>query len=374
MTRPTFDEDVAFMRRYARVDVLTSSDGRCVATCPTWQGRVMTSAVAADGESLGFVNRPFIEAGSTGTRFDNYGGEDRFWLGPEGGQFGLFFAPGAPFEYESWRVPGELQQGAWSARAAGDGAVVFARTMRLENYARARFDVAVERRVVLLDARGVEARFGTAPPGDGGWVAFETVNVIANAGSRTWTRDTGLLSVWILGQYPAWPDARVLVPLSRGDGGAGGVNDRYFGKVPPDRLKLRDGGRCLVFTADGEHRSKIGVGPSRAEPVLGAYAPGARRLTLVRYSKPEGRREYVNSMWERQEDPYGGDVVNSYNDGPIGPGAPAAAAAFYELETSSAAAALAPGESLAHSSATLHVVGEPAVLEPFMRRALRLAP
>ena len=62
---------------------------------------------------------------------------------------------------------------------------------------------------------------------------------------------------------------------------------------------------------------------------------------------------YVNSMWEMQKDPSGGDVVNSYNDGPTEPGKPALGG-FYEIETSSPAAALAPGAKLVHVHDTVH--------------------
>ncbi len=62
----------------------------------------MTSAVEGAGASLGFVNRAFIKSGKTATPFNNYGGEDRFWLGPEGGQFGLYFPPGKAFEFGNW--------------------------------------------------------------------------------------------------------------------------------------------------------------------------------------------------------------------------------------------------------------------------------
>ena len=34
-----------------------------------------------------------------------FGGEDRFWLGPEGGQFALYFKPGDPFDLDHWQVP-----------------------------------------------------------------------------------------------------------------------------------------------------------------------------------------------------------------------------------------------------------------------------
>jgi hypothetical protein len=135
------------------------------------------------------------------------------------------------------------------------------------------------------------------------------------------------------------------------------VNDAYFGKVPAARLEVRPDEGYLVFKCDGELRSKIGVGPARARDVLGSYSASARLLTIVNFDKKADRRDYVNSMWEKQAEPYGGDVVNSYNDGPVGPGQPSLGG-FYELETSSPAAALEPGASLVHTHRTFHFVGE----------------
>ena len=44
-------------------------------------------------------------------------------------------------------------------------------------------------------------------------------------------------------------------------------------------------------------------------------------------------------MWEMQREPFKGDVINSYNDGPPAPGKPPLGP-FYELETSSPALSL----------------------------------
>jgi hypothetical protein len=74
-------------------------------------------------------------------------------------------------------------------------------------------------------------------------------------------------------------------------------------------------------------------------------------------------------MWETQPDPYGGDVVNAYNDGPTEPGKPSLGG-FFELETSSPAAALSPGASLVHVHRTFHFVGDPAALDAIARRVL----
>ncbi len=368
----TFEQDVALLQAHAPLLVLESPGGGRVAVSPRWQGRVMTSAVEPRGASLGFVNRAFIEAGKEGTAFDNYGGEDRFWLGPEGGQYGLYFAPGTDFTMSAWQVPHAMQEGEWEVRSSDATHVTFARAMHVVNWSRAEFDVVVERTVRVLTEAETRARFGESPPPGCRWVAFETDNRITNAGTRAWTRDSGLLSVWILGMYAPSADAHVLAPFD--PAGAGPVvNDAYFGKVPPERLVVHEREGWLSFVADGKLRSKIGLSPSRARDAIGSWSPGTGLLTLVRTVRPAAAKDgYVNSLWSQQPDPYGGDVINSYNDGPTAPGKPSLGG-FYEVETSSPAAALAPGESLEHVHATLHVVGTAAsfgALDALARKVL----
>jgi len=74
-------------------------------------------------------------------------------------------------------------------------------------------------------------------------------------------------------------------------------------------------------------------------------------------------------MWEIQEKPFAGDVVNSYNDGPASPGAKPLGP-FYELETSSPAAALSPGGTLTHVHTTMHFQGPEKALDEIARKAL----
>jgi hypothetical protein len=365
----SIDDELAFLQAHAPVEVLEAPGGGRVVLSAPWQGRVMTSAVEPHGASLGFVHRAFIEAGKTGTQFDNYGGEDRFWLGPEGGQFGLYFPPGAPFEIGSWQVPHELQEGEWAITARDASHVTFARRMHVTSWSGTALDVAVERTVRVLGADEVRARFGVAPTEATRWVAFESDNRITNAGGAVWTRDTGLPSIWILGMYSPAADAHVVVPFAPAGSGPI-VNDAYFGKVPADRLVVHGDEGWLSLRADGNYRSKIGLGPSRARDVAGSYSTSARLLTLVRYAKPASAPDgYVNSLWATQADPYDGDVVNAYNDGPTEPGKPSLGG-FYELETSSPAAALAPGQSIEHVHTTLHVTGDAAALDVLARRVL----
>jgi YhcH/YjgK/YiaL family protein len=203
-------------------------------------------------------------------------------------------------------------------------------------------------------------------------VAFESDNRITNAGKAPWKRETGLLSIWILGMFNPSPATTIVVPIRPGPDSSLGpkVTSDYFGAVPPDRLSVRD--NVIYFSGDGRFRSKIGIGPRRSKGVLGSYDAANRVLTIVQFSQPEGVTDYVNSLWKIQDDPYAGDAANSYNDGPPAPGAKPLGP-FYELESSSPAAALAPGASLSHGHRTIHLTGSEAALDAIARPLLGVA-
>jgi hypothetical protein len=147
------------------------------------------------------------------------------------------------------------------------------------------------------------------------------------------------------------------------------VNDVYFGKVPADRLTVD--ATTVYFRADGKHRSKIGLKVSDATAWLGSFDDQNKVLTLVHYTKPDGAADYVNSLWEIQKDPFSGDAINAYNDGPPAPGA-APLGPFYELETSSPAAALKSKEKITHTHTTFHIQGEG--VEEIMKQVLSVSP
>ena len=74
-------------------------------------------------------------------------------------------------------------------------------------------------------------------------------------------------------------------------------------------------------------------------------------------------------MWKIQDEPFAGDVANSYNDGPPEPGAKPMGP-FYELESSSPAAALKPGETIEHVHRTIHILGTDAELNALAKATL----
>ena len=110
MANKTFGDDVEFLRKYTDVVLLSDISGESqVAVLPKLQGRVMTStAEAMAGLSFGWLNRELIASGKTAEHINVYGGEDRFWIGPEGGQFSVFFKKGVPFDLEHWFTPAPI--------------------------------------------------------------------------------------------------------------------------------------------------------------------------------------------------------------------------------------------------------------------------
>jgi len=364
-TDTTFGEDVSFLRKHTEIVVLRDPANQAqVVVAPFWQGRVMTStARGVAGDSFGWVNRALINSGKLQAHINVFGGEDRFWLGPEGGPFGLFFPKSVPFDLAHWSTPAALDTEPFAVISQDADRVLCRRQIQLTNYSGTPFELEVDREVRLLDPNKTLAAMGVKPAASVSAVAFESVNTIKNTGPAAWTKDKGLLSIWILGMFNASAESAVVIPFEKGAESERGtiVNDSYFGKVPPERMAVKDG--VLFFRADANHRSKIGIPPRRAKPVVASYDAVHRTLTLVQFTLPAGASDYVNSMWQVQEHPFSGDVVNSYNDdGKLG--------RFYELESSSPALALQPGASATHRHLTIHLQGSEAELDGIARTTL----
>jgi hypothetical protein len=367
----TFGDDAAFLKEHTDIVFLTAERGGAkVAVAPAWQGRVMTSTAGGDkGLSFGWINRELIKSGEVKEHINVFGGEDRMWLGPEGGQFSIFFAKGVPFDLEHWYTPKAIDTMPWTVAEKSNDRVRLTAEFPITNFSGTHFDVKVEREVRLLKPSDAWQKLGIAPQSDVDLVAYESDNKITNAGRESWQKETGLLSIWMLGMFNPSPATTIVVPFKSGSDAELGtkVTSNYFGDVPPNRLKVTDG--VIYFRGDGQFRSKIGINPRRSKAVLGSYDAQNKVLTIVQFSQPPDATEYVNSLWKIQDDPFAGDAANSYNDGPPSPGAKPLGP-FYELESSSPAAALAPGKSLSHLHRTVHLVGDEKTLDAVARPVL----
>jgi hypothetical protein len=367
----TFRDDVSFLQAHTDIVILSNRVGNAkLVLAPAWQGRVMTSTAQGDGgASFGWMNRELIASHKTQAHINVYGGEDRFWLGPEGGQFSIFFAKGVPFDLEHWFTPPSLDTEPFELVDSTRSRADFRRQITLTNYSGATFELTANRSVRILEPRTIWRALGMPAVKGVVAVGFESINRIQNSGPAPWTKESGLLSIWILGMFNPSPTTTIVVPIQPGLEKRLGkpVNSDYFGPVPADRLVVRDD--VVFFSGDGKFRSKIGISPLRCKPILGSYDAARKALTLIQLTMPPGETNYVNSMWQIQSHPYSGDVVNSYNDGPPSPGAKPLGP-FYEMESSSPAAALAPGKSLEHTHRTIHLVGTEDELDRIARATL----
>jgi hypothetical protein len=367
----TFGHDLNFLKKYQDdLVVLASADSSAqVIVSPAYQARVMTSTASGrQGKSFGWINHELIAQQEFTEHMNAFGGEDRFWMGPEGGQYSIFFQPEAEFTLDNWQTPAPLDTEPFDLVGQSENKATFAKSFDLLNYAGNTLKVEVNRTVTLLDKNQVADSLGVVPPDDVQVVAFRSTNSITNAGEEPWTKEKGLVSIWILGMFQPSPATTIVIPFKKeiANNALPVLNDAYFGKVPEDRLVIQDS--IIYFKGDGNYRSKIGLLPQRAKPILGSYDAQNQVLTLVRYTLPTDNTNYVNSMWELQKAPYGGDAVNSYNDGPFEDGSQMGP--FYELESSSPAAALAPGQTLTHVHTTFHFSGSEDALSNIARQVL----
>ncbi len=359
----TFAYDRTFLTKHKEVIELGRSNAKLLIV-NDYQARVMTSTANGDtGKSYGWMNYSLIQSGELKPHMNAFGGEDRFWLGPEGGQYALYFKKGDPFDYDHWQTPALIDTDSFEVVSRDSIQATFKKSASLVNYQGFTFQFRINRKISLLSESDIEKEFGINASNLKA-VAFQSENSITNAGEENWTRKNGLLSIWILGMFNPSDKTVIVLPHQKTDDPSK-VTDNYFGAIPSDRMKRTD--TSLLLKGDGKFRGKVGVAPSVTRNIVGSYDEDKHVLTLVKFDL-EREGLYVNSKWEHQTDPFSGDAVNSYNDGQQADGSQMGP--FYELETSSPAKELKKGETLTHRHITLHIEGDEAMLNQIAEKTL----
>ena len=352
----TYGEDKSFLKEYCDLIELSQGDAKILLS-QGYQGRVFTSTATGDkGLSFGWINYKLFRSGNVSEQFNPVGGEERLWLGPEGGPYSIYFEKGKEQVYENWVVPKELDIAPFEVVTRNSQSVSFRKEFALKNYAGNEMNIKIERNVKLLNPQEVADALNCNVDKSLKYVAYESENILTNNGSMTWNNQTGVLSVWMLSMFNPSPNGIVFIPYKTGPVIELGkiVTDDYFGKVPSDRLIITDG--VIYFKIDGKFRSKIGISPKRAMPFCGSYDSRNQVLTLLWCSLPDIPEKYVNSVWGKQDNPLEGDAINSYNDGPVADGS--VMGPFYEIESSSPAAFLQSGEKIKHVQRIFHITGD----------------
>lgn len=361
----TFGYDLHFLASRDSPIMLSSGASRVIVSAK-YQGKVLTSTASGDtGRSFGWVHYKAFD-GPPDPHMNAYGGENRLWLGPEGGPFSLFFPPGAKMEFAQWKTPAPFDTEAWDVLSRSATSVGLRKDMQLVNYAGTRLSLSIDRDVTILDRGAIDSALGVTLDSSVAAVGYRTVNTLTNTGGEAWTAATGMPCMWLLDMFPPSPSTTIIIPYAIGDGSKPATTD-YFGEIGADRLHFADG--VLRFKADGKSRGKLGIHPSRVKPFAGSYDSLHGVLTIIQFDvDSSASARYLNQEWRTDRAPFSGDAMNAYNDGPLAGGGQMGP--FYELESVAPAAFLVPGEKQVHHHSVYHFMGSVAALDAICEKVL----
>ncbi|WP_156307733.1 DUF6786 family protein [Sphingobacterium endophyticum] len=348
-----FGYDLQFLQKYDSVLILSNESGLGqILVSAKYQGKVFTStADGPDGKSFGWVNYKAFNA-PTDPHMNAYGGEDRLWLGPEGGPFSLYFENGKEMVYDNWKTPEAIDTESWNLVSADGSSAKMEKITELKNYAGTVLHIKLNRDIKMLSNSQIESDLGIELNESIKTVGFSTNNIIINIGKDAWTKETGAPCLWSLDMFMPSDSTVILVPYDQSAKGKIATTD-YFGEIDKSRISMKDG--VLYFKADGKSRGKLGLSPFRAKTIAGSYDLSNGILTVTKF-EVDSSKTYLNQEWTTKKDPFTGDAVNAYNDGPLTDGGQMGP--FYEIESVSPAAFLKPTEKLEHSHQVYHFIGD----------------
>ena len=343
--------------------------GKKIVVAPSLVGRVMGTTVSGSrGQVLGWVNQSAIEQGmnkapANDWGFNNFGGEERFWFAPEGGQFGLCMGRHLS-GLEHYHTPAAFNTQPFKVLDSDRNSVMMKSRMRLANAKGTKFVMDVTRAIRAADA--CPYTLGCQKQVD--FVGFESKNTVRNVDTKPVRRNQGALGMFLIGQFPSRARSIAIVPFKPGTNRQLGVPIRedYFacchkqGKpLLPSRGKWKTGRDFSLFKTAGKTSGKIGIGRQRTIPRLGCLDLDSNELIIMDFDfYPE--HEYVASYWRNLKDPYDGDTANFAWPGPLGD--------CYEMEALSPALFLQPGQTFSQRNRIFHIFGPDHIISELCQR------
>ncbi len=355
-----FGQDLNFFSQH-NSDVLVLGEGdSLVAISPKYQGRVLTSTFdGVDGVSLGWINHELLADNKAGLSTYQIGGEDRFWVGPQGGDFSLFFKQGDMPSLENWKAPIAFSRDPWKLIASSNTQAKFEKDADFENAQGVRFKVRAEREITVLNRAQVSEILGIEIPSTVKLVAFQSFNKLTNTGDSKWNPNTGLVNISVQSCFNANRGVNVFIPYRSGDVSKLGevVRKNFYDTSAAGKDRLKVDSAYISFNADGKVMSEIGVSAKRSEGIALSYDSKNNLLTIILYIKPsDNSRAYLRNSWRGASKRFGGDAISIFNNGPLARTS-VISDPFYEISTHSPALSLDIGKSQFHLQRTFHFSG-----------------
>ena len=338
--------------------VLCGSDSKkIVVVAPSLVGRVIcTGSGGLHGTTDSYISEDQIAKGFTkslpGAKWASFGGEERVWLAPEGGEYALFFSKGKPQTQENYTVPESLNSTKFQVtEISADGkSVTFTAGMSLVNFIGSRFDLEVSRTISLVESCPYVQEF----KGKIDFVGFESHTYIKNIGKKPWTKKTGAMSIWTIGQFLAKDNSVVIMPYRCGSNEVLGapVSTEYFrlltldGNPTPRRFWTVEN-NVVLLKASGVVQTKLELMAKRSLGRIAAIDLKGFVMNILDFDfYPE--LEYVASYpLPYDGNPYVGGAASTFVLSKLHPVSPS-----YELECCSPALFLQPGEKFGHVART----------------------
>ncbi|TNJ46578.1 hypothetical protein KFZ70_14195 [Tamlana fucoidanivorans] len=352
----TYQNQLDSFKNKTQIIELVSSDGiGRIAVAPKIQGKILFSTTQGlQGSPNGWINKTCFQGDTI--NMAAVGGEDRIWVGPLGGQYSFYYQQIKPLHEDHWKVPKSLSVEPYILIEHDDKKVVMQKKFQLTNFMGTKFNFTINRQIKLLEKDDIETNLNITLPKDLKHVAYESRHVLTNKDTIPWQKNTGLISLWSAGMFQGHDKNTVIIPLEN----KGALNNmyKYMGQLNHDRLRVTN--HVVLFKADGKYRSKIGIPNLYAPSVYGCYSKSKNQLTIVQFKKTQDTL-FSNSHATVQNNPYRGEVIPIYNNGPMDLSI-AESNGFFELESTSSFKALLPSESLNHYHRIYHFSGNESVL------------
>ena len=362
----SYGYDKQFLIKHDSGLVELRNGNAAVIVSPLYQAKVFTSTADGDtGKSFGWINYKAFTA-SIDPHMNAYGGENRLWLGPEGGKFSLYFKKGDSMVFENWKTPAPIDTEPWTVFKKDSNSVTMEKEMSITNYAGTLLKMKIMRAVEIQDKKMIEQALSVNLGEGVKYVGYATYNAIDNVGDKEWTEETGAPCIWILDMFNPSDSTVIVIPHKPAETGTKVATTNYFREITPDRIKFS--GNTLFFKADGKSRGKLGILPQYALPFAGSYDAANNILTITSFDVANDAK-YLNQEWNTSKPPFSGDAMNAYNDGPLDNGTQMGP--FYEIESvSPAGIEIGPSTGLSHTHRVYHFTGNKEQLNIIAQKVL----